>query len=176
VAEILAHHYSRTDRADKAFAYLSMAGSKSLSVYSLDEAAAHLTSALALLDKNLNCASGAQVTDFLVSYTLLSNMRAQLKATIDVLERYTAHVASIGDDPRVVLIRHQYVFALLWNTRYREAAVMQRETSPIADRLGDSRSKAYSLAGEIHTSTIFAPKPLSEFQMLKREAIKAETH
>ena len=39
VAEVLAHHYGQTDYADKAFAYLSMAGSKSLSVYSLDEAA-----------------------------------------------------------------------------------------------------------------------------------------
>ena len=73
---------------------------------------------------------------------------------IDVLERYLARVDRLGDDPRAVLIRHHYVFALIWNTRYREAAAMQRETSPIADRLGDSRSKAYSLAGEIHVSTI----------------------
>ena len=51
VAEVLAHHYSQTDRGDKAFTYLSMAGSKSLSVYSLDEASAHFTAALALLDK-----------------------------------------------------------------------------------------------------------------------------
>ena len=38
VAEMLAHHYSQTDRADKAFAYLALAGAKSLGVYSLDEA------------------------------------------------------------------------------------------------------------------------------------------
>jgi predicted ATPase len=30
VAEVLAHHYGQTDRSDKAFAFLSMAGSKSL--------------------------------------------------------------------------------------------------------------------------------------------------
>ena len=58
VAEVLAHHYSQTDRTDKAFAYLSMAGSKSLSVYSLDEAATYFTAALALLDKNPDCAVG----------------------------------------------------------------------------------------------------------------------
>ena len=51
VAEVLAHHYSQTESAEKAFAYLSMAGSKSLSVYSLDEAATHFTAALNLLDK-----------------------------------------------------------------------------------------------------------------------------
>jgi predicted ATPase len=36
VAEILAHHFSNSNMADKAFAYLSMAGSKALDVYSLD--------------------------------------------------------------------------------------------------------------------------------------------
>ena len=43
MAEVLAHHYGQTDHAGKAFAYLSMAGSKSLNVYSLDEAATHFT-------------------------------------------------------------------------------------------------------------------------------------
>jgi hypothetical protein len=173
VAESLAHHYSQTDHAGKAFAYLSMAGSKSLSVYSLDEAATHFTAALALLDRNADCASDDQVAEFLVPYTLLLNMSMQLMLMIDVLERYLARIDRLGNDPRVVLIRHQYVFALLWNTRYREAAVVQRETSPIADRLGDSRSKAYSLSGEIHVSTMIAPKPLNEFEALKKEAIKA---
>ena len=74
VAEKLAHHYRQTDHADKAFAYLSMAGSKSLSVYSLDEAATHLSAALSLLDNNVDCASDDQVADFLVSYAMLSNL------------------------------------------------------------------------------------------------------
>jgi len=173
VAEILAHHYSQTEAAAKAFAYLSMAGAKSLGVYSLDEATTHCTAARALLDRNPDCASDDQVAEFLVSYTLLLNVSGQLKAMNDVLQRYLARIDRLGDDPRAVLIRHHYVFALLWNTRFREAAAMQRETSPIADRLGDSRSKAYSLAGEIHVSTIIAPKPRNEFEVLKREAIKA---
>jgi class 3 adenylate cyclase len=172
MAEVLARHYSQTHHADKAFAFLSMAGSKSLGVYSLDEAVTHFTSALALLDKNPDCASDDQVAEFLVPYTLLLNMSLKVKATIDVLARYLPRIDRLGLDPRAVLIRHQYVFALLWNTRYREAAAMQRETSPIAARLGDSRSKAYSLAGEIQVSTMVAPKPLAEFEILKREAIK----
>ena len=173
VAEVLAHHYSQTDRADKAFVYLSMAGSKSLSVYSLDEAATHLSAALALLDNNVDCASDDQVADFLVSYAMLSNLNAQIENTIRVLRRHFARVDRLGDDPRAILIRHQYVFALIWSARYREAVSMQAETSPIASRLGDTRSKAYSLAGEIHVSTMIAPKPLAEFEKLKNDAIKA---
>jgi class 3 adenylate cyclase len=173
VAEVLAHHYRQTDHASKAFTFLSMAGSKSLSVYSLDEATNHFSAAIATLDRNPDCASDDQVAEFLVSYTLLLNLNLQLKVMIEVLERYLARIDRLGDDTRAVLIRHQYVFALLWNTRYREAAAMQRATLPIAERLGDSRSKAYALAGEILVSTVVAPKQLHEFETLKREAINA---
>ena len=173
VAEILAYHYSHTSRVGKAFAYLSLAGTKSLSIYSLDEAATHLTAALALLDKNPDCASDAQVTDFLLSYLALLELSAQVKREIDVLTRYLARIDRLGDDPRAVLIRILYVIALFMNARYREAAAMQRETSRMADRLGDAGSKAWALVNEIYVSTIVEPKPLHEFEILKTEAIKA---
>ena len=118
VAEVLAHHYCQTDRFEKAFEYLSMAGSKSLSVYSLDEASTHLTAALALVDRNPASVSDDGLIEFLVSYALLLNVRVQVFALIEVLARYLSRVDQLGDDPRAVLIRHHYVFALLWNARY----------------------------------------------------------
>jgi predicted ATPase len=57
MAEVLAHHYSNAGQVSKAFAYLSMAGSKSLGVYSIDEAMTHFEAALALLNENPGCAS-----------------------------------------------------------------------------------------------------------------------
>jgi class 3 adenylate cyclase len=173
VAEILSYHYSQTTRAAKAFAYLSLAGEKSLSIYSLDEAATHLTAALALLDKNPDCASDAQVTDFLLSYLFLLDLSAQVKREIDVLTRYLVRIERLGDDPRAVFMRTVYVIALVNSARYREAAVMARETSRMADRLGDAGSKAWALVYEIMVSTIVEPKPLHEFEILKTEAIKA---
>jgi class 3 adenylate cyclase/tetratricopeptide (TPR) repeat protein len=173
VAEILAHHYSQTNHTGKAFAYLALAGAKSLGVYSLDEAATHFAAALALLDKNPDCASDDQVAEFLVPYTAYLSMSIKIKMMISVLERYLARIDSRGDDPRTVLIRHHYVFALLWNARYREAAAVQKATSQITSHLKDSRSKAYTLAGEIQVSTIVEPKQLDEFEAIKREAIKA---
>jgi predicted ATPase/class 3 adenylate cyclase len=175
VAEVLAHHYARTDQIDKAFVYLTLAGSKNLSVYSLDEAGTHFAAALALLDKNPDCASDDQVLDFLVPYLMRLNMGAQLKLMIDVLERYLPRIDRAGDDPRIVLIRHQHVFALVWSGRYQEVAAAQRETLQLADRLGDRRLKAYALAGEIFVSNIVAPKSLVEFEALKHEAIDAAT-
>jgi hypothetical protein len=171
VAEILAHHYRQTNQTGKAFAYLSMAGNKSLGVYSLDEAATHFAAALALLDANPDCASDDQVAEFLVSYLLRLNLGAQQKFLIEVVDRYLARIDRLENDARVVLIRHQYVFALLCSARFQEAAT-QQETFHTRDRLSDSRSKAYALASEIFVSTFVAPKPLHEFDALKREAIK----
>jgi hypothetical protein len=53
---------------------------------------------------------------------------------------------------------------------------MQRDTLAIADRLGDNRSKAYALSNEILVSTLVTPKPLDEFEILKRGAIRAAAH
>ena len=149
-----------------------MAGTKSLSVYSLDEAATYFTAALALLDKNADCAADDEVADFFVSFSFQLYVSANFKALIEVIEHYLPRIDRLGDDQRVVLIRQQYVFALYSNGRYRDAAATQRETSPIAIRLGDSRSKAYALAGEMMTATVLAPKPLHEFEALKTRAIK----
>jgi predicted ATPase len=73
-AETLAHHYGQTDRFDKAFAHLALAGAKSLGVYSLEEAEKYLAPAIALLELNPECASDQQVAELLVDYTLLSNL------------------------------------------------------------------------------------------------------
>jgi class 3 adenylate cyclase len=173
VVEVLAHHYGKTDRSDKAFAFLSMAGRKSLNVYSLGEAAAHFAAAFALLERTPECASDDQLAEFLASYAYLSNISARFKVTIDILQRFLPRIDHLKDDPRAVIIRHHYIFALLWNARYREALLTQSETSQIADRLRDSRSKAYALIGEILVSTIVAPKSLHDFQKLKVEALNA---
>ena len=109
LAEVLAYHYGQTDRANKAFTYLSMAGSKSLNVYSLDEAATYFTAALALLDKNTDCAVDGQVADFFVSCSSQLYMSAQFNVLIEMLERYLPRIDRLGDDQRVVLIREQYV-------------------------------------------------------------------
>jgi oligopeptide/dipeptide ABC transporter ATP-binding protein len=170
VAEILAYHYSRTNMADKAFAYLLMAGSKALDVYSLDEATTHLTAALALLEQHPTCASDNEFAKFFVAYSSLLSLSGRWKTSIDTLERHFPRIDRLGDDPSVLLIRVPYVLALAFNARYRDAAAAQRKTLEMAHRLGDSKSKAYALASEIFVSTIVDPKPLNSFESLKREA------
>ena len=141
VAEVLAHHYSQTNHTAKAFVYLSMAGGRSLGVYSLDEAENYFTAALALLDNNPRLRvrrSGDRVPCLICASVELAY---RFKVLIDVVGRYLARVDRIGDDLKAVVIRIHYFEALIINGRYREAAVIQQQFSAIADRLGDSGSR-----------------------------------
>ena len=149
VAEVLAHHYSQTDDIGKAFAYLSMAGAKSLGVYSLDEAATHFTGALVLLDGNPECASDDQVVEFLVPYTLLLNLSTKWQVMIELLKRYLPRV------DRLATIQGSFSSAIITCWRFSSTPVigkqpaMQRETLLMAQRLGDARSRAYALTSEL---------------------------
>ena len=160
VAEILAHHYGQTDRTDKGFAYLAMAGAKSLGVYSLDEADNYFAAAIALLDKNPDCASDEQVAELLVDYTFCSNASARLKSTTEIVERFRSRLDRLGDNRKCVLVQHHYIFALLWSGRYRQAEKAQSNLSAMAARLQDARSRAYALVSDIVVSTAIAPKPV----------------
>ncbi len=176
VVEMLAHHYSQTDRADKAFTYLAMAGTKSLGVYSLVEASNHFDAAIALLDKSPDCAADQQVAELLVNYTLCSNLSMRIKLLIEIVERFMSRLDRLGDDRKCILVRHQYVIALLSSARYREAEKAQANLSAMAARLGDLGSTAYALVSAIHTSTIIAPYPIEIFEALSREAITAASN
>jgi class 3 adenylate cyclase len=170
VVEILAHHYCRTDRSDKAFRYLAMASSKSLGVYSFDEADEYFTTAFALLEENTDCASDQQIAEFLAEYTSFSNLSMRFKSVPKTVERFIPKLDRLGDNPSYVVAQHHYVFALLYTGRYPEAQVAQANLSAMAARLSDARSAAYALTMAIHVSTLIAPKPVEVFEALCRDA------
>jgi class 3 adenylate cyclase/tetratricopeptide (TPR) repeat protein len=170
VAELLAHHYRQTENTAKAFLYLSMAGDKSLGVYSLDDAAGHFAAALALLDKEQECASDDQVVEFLASYLLLLTLTEQIRVSLNLIDRYLARVDRLKDNPKAVIVRHHFAHALLMNRRFQDAAAMHRATSAIAERLGDGRSKAYALASDVFITSVIEPKTDQAFELLRNEA------
>jgi tetratricopeptide (TPR) repeat protein len=169
VAEVLAHHYSQSNHTDKAFVYLSMAGRRSLGVYSLDEAATYFTDA-PLLDSNPECASDDQVLEFLDLYGKLLVCANQWKVFIDVGPRYLARIDRMGDDLKAYVARVGYFEALILNGHYREAAAIQQQLLRIDDRLRDSRSRVYRLAYKLIVSAHISPMPIHEFEIVKREA------
>ena len=149
-----------------------MAGSKSLGVYSLDEATTHFTAALALLDKNPDCASDDQVADFLVAYFRLLLFNLQITLVIEIFDRYSARVERLRDYRRAVLIRYGYAFALLFNARFRTQLPVHQQMSNMAHRLGDNPSMACALTIETVVSWVRASKSMETFTKFKGETMK----
>jgi len=173
VAETLAHHYGQTENADKAFTYLAMAGSKSLSIYSLEEAEAHFSAAIALVTAKPHCASDQQVANVLVDYTLLENALGKNRNVVDIAERFAARLDKLGDSDQIVLIRHQKVFSLCFMTEFRAALAEQLDITRMAERLGDHRSIAYAYASQILVSSAVAPKTVEQLEPLFQNALDA---
>jgi class 3 adenylate cyclase len=176
VVEMLAHHYSQTSRADKAFAYLAMAGARSLGVYSLDEASNYFDAAIALLDGRPDCANDSQIADLLVDSTFCSNLSLRIKSTVETVERFASTIERLGDSHSRVLIGHHYVVALIYSARYRDAKKVQADLSAIAARLGDASSTAHALASDMFVSLQIAPYPYEVFQEISRDAIVAASN
>jgi class 3 adenylate cyclase/tetratricopeptide (TPR) repeat protein len=173
VAEALAYHYSQTGHDGKAFAYLSMAGSRSLSVYSLEEADAHFSRAISRFQTNPGCASDQQIADVLVEYTLLQNALGKNRNVVDIADKFAAQLHNLGDNTQTVLVLHQKVFSLCFMNEFQAALAEQANITRMAERLGDDRSRAYSLSSQILITSAVAPMTLSEQKPIVRSALKA---
>lgn len=173
VAEALAHHYSQTNRADKAFTYLSMAGSKNLNVYSLDEAESHFSAAIALAEAHQECASDQQIATVLVEYTLLLNALGKVRDVIDIADKFEIRLNNLGANIQTVLILHQKVFGLCFMTRFKTALAEQTKMSAMVERLGDNRSRAYCFASQILISSAVASEAFTAHEKVVRGAIEA---
>jgi class 3 adenylate cyclase len=173
VVDALAYHYSQTNCAEKAFAYLAMAGARSLGVYSFAEADAYFAAAVPLMDKDPYCADDEQVADLLANYTLCLNLSLRLKALKDVVVRFLPRLNRLGDSPKRVLIQHNYVLGLIESAKYREAEEAQTYLTAMATRLHEDRSKAYALSSAIELSATFSPNSSGVFEAVTHEAITA---
>jgi len=173
VAESLAHHYRQTDNAKKAFQYLCLAGSRSLSIYSLEEAEAHFSAAIALLEANHGCASDEQVADLLVDYTLHQNALGNVGNVVEIIQRFGTRLNSLADSAHTVSIAHQKVFGLCFMGNFQAALDEQARINKMAERLNDDRSIAYALSSQILVSSAVAPKTAQELAPLVKSALDA---
>ena len=175
-AETLAHHYGQTDRFEKAFAYLALAGAKSLGLYSLEEAEKYLAVATALLESTPECASDQQVAELLVDYTLLSNLSMRFSSATKIVERFKFRLDRLGANPSWVLVQHHYVFALCASARLREAQAAQVDLSGVALKLDDARSKAYALVSAVQLSPFVGLYLADTFDSVSSEALTAASN
>jgi DNA-binding response OmpR family regulator/class 3 adenylate cyclase len=165
-AEILAPHYARTSRTDKAIEFLAMAGRKSSGVYSLDEAEKFLRQAFALAQADEANAYDPRSMNILADLTKVLTHGFKTRDIIALVEPRIASIMALDDNVQVPVILYFYGFALFVVCRFAEGRRIQERSITLANRHGDPRAKAYAAAGLIFLSGTTEPLSDDEFQRI----------
>jgi len=171
VVQVLAHHYARTNLADKAFFYLSGAGRQSLEVYSLDEADRQFRQALRLVDSDPRCASAHAVADSVTFLLQVIYLKGDQREVRLVAERYMQTLEAMGDTPQIAFALYFYCLVLAAGCDFRTAEELAKRSLEIAGRLGDPRARAYARTGDLYVSSILARYSLEEAERMGTELI-----
>jgi tetratricopeptide (TPR) repeat protein len=166
VAEPLAHHYARSSATDKAIEYLTMAGRKSLGIYSLNEAERFFRQALTLARSQAGNRLDERSIDILAELARVLTLQFKSGGIIALVEPEADAIARFVANAQVPILLYFYGFALFTARRYREGRTVQDRALQIAEKLDDRRAKAYAIAGVIFLSTVSRPLPLEEFRQL----------
>jgi class 3 adenylate cyclase/tetratricopeptide (TPR) repeat protein len=145
VADMLAHHYVRTNRADKAVHYLSLAAKKSLRVFSLAEAQSYLDQALAKIAADPHCAGDRLLAEIVVDRLLVCCWEADFIGMHDIAEKYRARLEAAGDSRELSRILAWLGEAYLNAARFGEAERVLERARKIGDELEDEECIAYAM-------------------------------
>ena len=143
VVETLAHHYSQTDRADKAFTYLAMAARQEPRRLFLDEAGNHFAAAIALLDEHQIAPATNRLPSYLRAITpciqiFLRNLNSTNK---NCRKTVSFDRRSSTSDDHVFLVHHHYVLRSFVSGDIESARTAQIKLTAMAEtRRYDARS------------------------------------
>ena len=82
-------------------------------------------------------------------------------------------VVELGNEKHAAVMLHHYAMALLWNGRYREALVVQRKLSAMAESLQDDKAIVCAFAVRVQVEMTLAPSPAAEIDREAQAALAA---
>ncbi|MCK5391864.1 MAG: tetratricopeptide repeat protein, partial [Deltaproteobacteria bacterium] len=100
--ELLAYHYVRSTKDEKAFDYLTLAGDKSSKIYSTEDAIGYYEEALKRLDKMPDTrANKEKRVDIFIKQARVIRLMGRFKGHIKTLEKNLPIVEELGDKDRI---------------------------------------------------------------------------
>lgn len=162
VVETLAYHFSLSGRPDKAFRYCSLAGTKSLEIYSLEEAEGYFRKALDLLGPAPHCADDAAMATVVVGLLEVLYLKGDLIGLSQIAESYIPRLEVLGDTPQLVFALYFHCMLLNHFCEFRAAEARAKLALSIAERLNDVRAQAYARSALLFCSIILGRHTLEE--------------
>ena len=148
-ADALAHHFSRTQRTEKAIQYLALAGENSLRIYSLEEAVERFEAALALVEDHPNAVSDSLLTDILLHIARTKYFQLEFFAIIDLVQKYLPRVEALGDKKRLSRFLFEGGYANVFASKAKTGRKLLEQARAIGEETGDELAIAYADLGSM---------------------------
>ena len=145
--EVLAHHYSRTSRVEKAARYLALAAEKSLRVYSLEDAHQRFRQAMELLETVPGRVDEGLLADAFLSWVRVYYYQSNFRGLTDLVARYRSRFEALGDARRLSLLLFWEGFSHFHGARYEQARSVLERSLAIGESLGDEECFGYACMG-----------------------------
>ena len=172
IAESLAHHYAHTSRADRAFAYLSLAGDKSLDVYSITEAEQYYRQALELYETQRTCANHPCIVRVVVRLLEVLHQKCDYREIERVASRFMWLLKESGETPELVLAFLYQQFSLSSALEFRTAHSLVVEALKIGERLGDLRACTFARSSLLQVRTVLGLDSLEAADRMKAQLMQ----
>ncbi len=168
VADVLAYHYGRTPRAEKAVRYMALAGEKSLTVYSLEEAELRFRQTLELIEKVPGCADDAFLVDVLLDIARVYYFRFDFAGLLRLGESYLARVEALGDKRRLSRFLFEIGYAHVFAARADTGRPILERALALGEETGDEAAMAYAKLG-LMWDRLYWSDPGDERRRVQRE-------
>jgi len=171
IAESLAHHYAATSRDDKAFAYLAMAGHKSLDVYSIEEAEQYFRRALDVFERQNACADRASVAQVIVRLLETLLQKNALREIGICARKFMPVLSQAGETPELAIGYYFECLSCLGNCELRIAHELAVKSLAIAESVGDGRARPYARGVLLLVRTLLGVDIPEAVEQMKAEVI-----
>ncbi len=149
VADILAHHWSRTDESLKAVEALVAAGRQSLRVYDLDAAQARLVDAIETADANPGTVSEVLVADMVLDLARVYYFQCEFKNVIALSKSHMSRVEALDDPRRLARFLFEGGYASIFGGEVQSGLPMLKRTIAIGEEHGIDEAIGYGTLGLI---------------------------
>lgn len=174
VADMLAHHYARTHRSDKAVYYMSLAAKKSLRVFSLAEARGYLDQALARIEAEPECADDRLLAEIVVDRLMVCCWEADFTGMLSIADSYRARLEAAGDTRELSRILSWLGEAYLNAARFDEAERVLDRARAIGEMFQDEECVAYAMWDQMWLALVTPEgRPLNTIQKMAERVLQA---
>jgi class 3 adenylate cyclase/tetratricopeptide (TPR) repeat protein len=172
VAEILAYHYSFSDRPDPTFRYFSLAGQKCLDIYSLEEAEQYFRRALGVYEATGGRTGGGGISKTVVGLLEVLYLAGNVLEVKRVAERYIPRLKEAGASADLAFALYFLSLMLANLCQFREGEATARQALDVAEQSGDVKAIAYARSGLYFLAIVLGRTSQEAMDLMARQFLE----